>query len=125
MLNMNTYSTTGLNRFKYGFNLQVLEGGLNRYDNGEIRGRLGIFTLLSAGTGHWPFHLFEFSFITGAIACFHITILGLCIGNMMVHDVDADGSIVGPDYRKWYSFFSCLNHQHKTLEEIVYNANNR
>ena len=110
-------------RFMHGFNFELFGLAFNRYQGGEKRGRLMLGSLTSSGTGHWPFSLFELCFLTGGMKAFHITVLGCTFGYMTQHDIDADGMLQGPDFTKWYSLFSCINHYQQTLEEIITNAN--
>ena len=119
MLNMNVYSTSppgGL--FSNGFHINLGEIALNRYVGGELKGSLKLFTLISSATGHLPFRLFGFDFLTGDKSAWQLTVLGLTVGSRMVHDYDSDtGQINGPDYRKGYWYFSCLKHQTQTTQE--------
>jgi len=66
MLNMNVYGKRKeLSLFRFGFD--VVFGGLaiNRYTGGEIRGKACFLSLLSPGTGHFPFTVFSLDFLTG------------------------------------------------------------
>lgn len=117
MLNMNEYSTSDL--FKYGGIVNFGMIGLNRYEGGELRGKVSFLTLESSGTGHWPFTVFDFNFLTGVQAAWQLTVFGLTVGSKKVHDLNEDGTLAGPDKRIHYFFFSGLNHQHKTSEEII------
>jgi hypothetical protein len=73
----------------------------------------------SPGTGHWPFHVFQWVKQTGERACWHLTVLGLCVGTVWLDQLNEDGSLAGPDYRKFYFMFNCINHKGKQLEEII------
>lgn len=120
MLNMNVYGKRReLSRFRFGFDF--LFGGLafNRYTGGEIRGRVNFLTLISPGTGHFPFTVFGLDFLTGEKHAYQIQLFGLTIGAKIMHDLAEDGTINGPDKLKHYWYFSCLNHQHKLVEEII------
>lgn len=117
MLNMNTYVDTGL--FKHGVSIDLGAIALHRYANGELRGKFTFVSVLSAGTGHWPFTLFDLSFLTGELSAWQLTFCGLVVGSKVMHDLDEDGFMQGPDKRKHYFFTSCFNHQSKTMEDII------
>lgn len=124
MLNMNVYGKRKeLSLFRFGFDLSLGGAALNRYQTGEYRGKFTFLTLISSGTGHWPFQVFDLDFLTGVKSAFQLTVLGFTIGTKMFHNVDEDtGELLGPDRRKGYWFFSGLNHQHKLTEEIAHYA---
>jgi hypothetical protein len=63
--------------------------------------------------------MFEFGLGLVTVPSWHVGILGLCFGMLYVHDVDESGSIVGADCKKYYWFYKGLNHQNKSLEEII------
>lgn len=117
MLNMNRYIKTEL--FQFGAQVELISGALNRYHNGAIRGKLTVGTISSSGTGHWPFTLFDLSFLTGAQAAWQLTICGIVVGSRKVHDLDENGLIQGPDMNGYYAFISCFNHKNLTMEEIT------
>lgn len=121
MLNMNQYNEPRAGSlFSYGINVEGFQVALNRYTSGDVRGKLTIGSILSAGTGHWPFTLFDVSFLTGPLGCWQFTLLGWTVGMKKVHDIDQEtGQIVGKDKKMLYSFFSCFNHKGKQLEEII------
>ena len=121
MLNMNVYGKRPeLSRFRFGFDLSFGGVALNRYQGGEIRGKLTFLTLISSGTGHFPFQVFDLDFLTGYKAAFQLTILGLTVGSKMINDIDQEtGELLGPDKRRGYWYFSCINHQHQLTEEII------
>jgi len=120
MLNTNDYDMHLPERFVHGFNFNLFSSALNRYDNGQYRGMLSVGMLESSGTGHWPFTLFDYRFITGPLGSWQVTLFGFVIGSKKVHDIDQEtGKVVGKDKKMLYSFFSCLNHKGKTLEEII------
>jgi len=120
MLNMNVYEQPeGEYRFKYGALLELGNINYNRYNNGEVRVGAFIGSLTSSGTGHWPFRIFDFGLLTGARFAWHVTLFGCCIGRCTINDVDEQGQLVGPDKAKYYFFFSGLNHQRQSLEEII------
>jgi hypothetical protein len=119
MLNMNKYGAVRSDLFRYGAALDLGMIGLNRYTGGEIRGKVSFLSLSSSGTGHWPFTVFDFNFLTGAQSAWQLTVLGLTVGSKMVHDLDEDGKLQGPDKKRRYFFISFFNHQHQTLEEII------
>lgn len=118
MLNMSQYILA--DRFKFGAQIELISGALNRYVGGQIRGKLTIGMITSSGTGHWPFALFDLNFITGANAAWQVTVCGITVGSRKVQQLNEDGTIAGPDKREYYSFISCLNHKNKTLEDITY-----
>jgi len=107
-------------RFQWGFGIALWDCGINRFANNEL-----IFTmhgpcLLSPGTGHWPWLMFEIAYATGPRSSWHIGLLGFTIGKIVVNDYDqSTGEIVGPDKNKYYSFFKGINHKAKQLEEII------
>lgn len=122
MLNMNVYNERRkeLSLFRFGFDLNFGGFALNRYTSGEYRGKFSLLTLISSGTGHWPFQVFDFDFLTGSKFAWQLTILGLTVGSKLLNDLDPEtGMLNGPDYRRHYWYFSCLNHQHKLVEEII------
>jgi hypothetical protein len=121
MLNMNVYSPPKEQwLFKYGPHLSLGEIALNRFTGGQIKGKFIFLTLISSGTGHWPFRVFGLDFLTGAKAAWQLTVLGLTVGAHTVHDLDPKtGQLTGPDYRKRYWYFSCFNHQNKNVEEVT------
>ena len=106
-------------RFKYGLHVLGASGYLYRYSNGANQFNLTLLQFTSPGTGHWPFTVFEFSTIGGDRATIMITLLGVCYGQAWVHDLDEDGTVAGPDYRKSYLLFSCINHRNQDFEEII------
>ena len=120
MLNMNRY-TEGTGLFKYGMNLDLGNIALNRYQGGELRGKLSLLTLSSAGTGHWPFSILDLNFLTGIRSAWRLTVLGFTVGLHKVHNLDESGLIQGPDKNQIYFFFSGLNHKDKQLKEIINN----
>ncbi|MBW2638106.1 MAG: hypothetical protein JRC86_11420, partial [Deltaproteobacteria bacterium] len=73
--------------------------------------------VLSPGSLHWPWYLFELGYAWGSKPSWHVGVLGFTVGMVMEHDTNEGGTIVGPDYRKYYWFFKGLNHQGKDLEE--------
>ena len=103
----------------HGVQFDLFSGGFFRYDNGAYQGGFVIGNLVSPGTSHWPFQLFDCKVCTGPRASFTVTVLGLTVGNTWVHDTDEQGAIKGSDYRKLYCMFSCINHQHQHFEEII------
>jgi arylsulfatase A-like enzyme len=106
-------------RFKNGVGLSLGDFGFTRFDNGEVLSTIHIGTLVSLASGHWPWYVFEAGYCTGARSAWHIGVLGLTVGKVVVNDYDKEtGEIVGPDKSKHYWFFKGLNHQHKQLEEI-------
>ena len=93
---------------------------LNRYANGaKVVGLYGP-SFISAGTGHWPWFLFEAAVAVGPSPSWHVGLLGLTAGMTKIHDVNPDtGELLGPDRSKYYWFFKGHNHQQKDLEEII------
>ena len=117
MLNMNKYVVTNL--FKFGLHFEFGSFALNRYQNGQFRGKLSFLSLTSSGTGHWPFAVFDLNFITGFQSAWQLMVCGITVGSRKVHSLNEDGSIAGPDKSKLYLFLSCLNHRNQTMEEII------
>jgi hypothetical protein len=106
-------------RFKYGVGVSLGDLTLVRFTNGEIIVSLHVGVLTSLSTGHWPWLVFECAYCTGPRSAWHIGVLGLTMGKVIVNDYDnSTGEIVGPDKSKYYWFFKGLNHQNKQLEEI-------
>ena len=98
MLNLNKYVRVWTDRFIHGLH----------------------FEIESSGTGHWPFILFSYQFLTGPISAWELTVLGLTVGKRKVHDVDPEtGALNGPDKDQYYNFFMCLNHKHQSMEDII------
>ena len=111
-------------RFQWGVTGSLGTFSLNRYANGAVI--IGLFgpSFISAGTGHWPWFLFEAAWAFGPVPSWHIGLLGFTVGMITVHDVDQETQeIVGPDKSQYYWFFKGHNHQQKDLEEII-NADN-
>lgn len=107
-------------RFRWGFAVTSGDLAINRFANNEIL--LGFHgpSLISPGTGHWPWYLFELAFSTGPRGTWHVGVLGFTIGKVVVNDYDSStGEIVGPDKSKYYSFFKGINHKGQQLEEII------
>lgn len=121
MLNCNRYEDRG-DRFKFGAAFTFLSASLNRFANGALKVEVTGPSVLSSGTGHWPFHVFHFVAVTGDLAAWQMSVMGVTFGSQMMPNVNDDGTIAGPDYRKHYVFFSCLNHKDQLLEEIINNA---
>jgi hypothetical protein len=117
MLNMNRYMDTGL--FRHGFGLSLLSFALGKFNNGAYRIDFNGPTVQSPSTGHWPLRLLSFTAVTGALAGWQASVLGFTFGSQLMPNVDDEGKLLGPDVRKSYFFFSCLNHQDQTLEEII------
>jgi hypothetical protein len=108
------------NRFLFGICLALGDVTFNRFSNNEmlLGGHIGI--VMSPGTGHWPWYVFEVAYSTGPRGSWHIGVLGFTIGMVIVNDYDeSTGEIVGPDKKKYYYFFKGINHQNKQLEEII------
>ena len=93
---------------------------LNRYANGaKVVGLYGP-SFISAGTGHWPWFIFEIAKAFGPVPSWHVGLLGLTAGMIKIHDVNPDtGELLGPDRSKYYCFFKGHNHQQQDLEEII------
>ena len=119
MINCNKYVDILGGRFKYGFSFTILGGAINRFLNGALKVEITGPGITSAGTGHWPFYVFKFLGITGELVSYQMTIFGVTVGSHKVADINEDGTIAGPDKRRHYIFFSGLNHQNKTLSEIL------
>jgi hypothetical protein len=106
-------------RFQHGVAVSLGDLSINRFHNGEYIGTIHVLSLGSTGTGHWPWYVFEFGFCTGPRGSWHIGVLGLTVGKVIVNDYDQEtGEIVGPDKVKYYWFFKGINHKDKQLEEI-------
>ena len=121
MINCNKYVDILGGRFKYGFSFTILGGAINRFLNGALKVEITGPGITSAGTGHWPFYLFNFVGITGDLSAYQVTILGVTFGSHIVAQLNEDGTIAGPDKREHYMFFMGLNHQYKTLPQILNN----
>ena len=121
MLNMNRYVNLLGERFKHGFGFNLFSLSVGKFNNGEYRVDLSGPGVLSPGTGHWPFFLFKFIGVTGALSGWQANLFGFTFGKVLLPDVNEDGTIAGPDYHKYYLFFSCLNHKDQLLEEIINN----
>lgn len=106
-------------RFKFGPVINLGEIMVNVYQNRTLHIGLGLFRIGSPGSGHWPFTAFEFKLKTGERAAWHLGLLGFIVGTVWLPNLDEAGKLAGPDYRKLYFAFSCINHQHKQLEEII------
>ena len=119
MINCNNYVDILGGRFKHGFSSVLLSFACNRFLNGAIKVDVTVGGIVSSGTGHWPFYMFQFLGVTGKLASYQTTILGVTFGSHKVADINEDGTIAGPDKRRHYIFFSGLNHQNKTLSEIL------
>jgi hypothetical protein len=119
MLNCNNYESVFGNLFMYGFGFSLGGVSLVKFTNGAKRIDINGPTLASPSTGHWPFSVFSFKAVTGELSAWQLTVLGLTIGRKKFPSINADGTVAGPDYRKTYWLFSCLNHQDKILEEII------
>jgi hypothetical protein len=119
MLNMNRYVNLLGERFRNGVFIDFGGINLNRFTNGEHRLDITGPSIISPGTGHWPFPLFRFGYVTGDLSQWQVSLLGMTVGTCYVHDLDEDGNVQGPDKKKVYRVLSCLNHQHKHLEEII------
>lgn len=110
-------------RFKFGITFVGAAGFANRFSNNNWKFAVQLCQVVSAATGHWPWSVFDFAYITGKRSCFHFGVCGLTIGTRWCPNIGSpneDGSveILGPDYRKWYFFFSCINHQNTRLEDM-------
>ena len=105
-------------RFQYGFGFSIGSIGLTRHKYGVVLMGNGPM-VLSPGTGHWPWYMFEFGVAGGAQPSWHIGVLGLTVGMQIEHCVNEEGMVDGPDFKKYYWFFKGLNHQSKELGEII------
>jgi hypothetical protein len=75
---------------------------------------------MSDGTGHWPWMVLDVAVQFGfEMPAFHVGLFGFTVGRWRVHELNEDGSIKGPDKLKYYWMYKGINHQAKTLEEIV------
>jgi len=109
-------------RFKHGFAFAGFVMFLNKFDNGAKKFVFTVCQLASPATTHWPISLFDMSIISGPRKCWHVHVCGITYGTIWLPNVTIDGELVGPDYRKHYVFFSCINHYEESLEEIAINA---
>lgn len=105
-------------RFQYGISIALGSFGFNRHKAGVVIAGHGPM-IISPGTQHWPWYLFEFGVAIGSPPSWHVGVLGLTVGMLVCHDHDDEGVLLGPDYHKYYWFFKGLNHQQKDLEEII------
>lgn len=109
-------------RFTNGISFAGMVSMLIRFPQG-IKAQVTLAQIVSLNTGHWPIALFDACYISGDKSCWHLHVLGLTIGSLWLPDLKADDKgnveVVGPDYRKFYFMFSCINHQGKQLQEIV------
>ena len=119
MLNFNQYDDRSGGLFRYGLMLGLGGIAINKFASGELKVTINGPSINSPGSGHWPFQLFAFVAVGGLLSAWQLTICGLTIGRKKFPDVNDDGTIAGPDYRKTYWLFSCLNHRDKILEEII------
>ena len=119
MINYNKYVDMLGGRFKHGFSSVLLSFAYNRFLNGAVKVEVTFCGITSSGTGHWPFYVFQFLGVTGTLASFQMTILGVTFGSHKVANLTETGKIAGPDKRRHYIFFSGLNHQNKTLLDIL------
>ena len=107
-------------RFRFGITLDGPSCGFVTYPTGEKCFYLSLLTIGSHGTKHWPWKAFEFKIVKGKYNIGHVCILGLLVGRSIKHDVDRDtGEILGPDTGYIYWAFSCINHQLKSLSEVI------
>jgi len=106
-------------RFKYGFSVDGPGAAYTKYQTGEKLFYMTLFNITSAGTGHWPFKLFEFKLIKGRFIVWHMCIMGLIVGQSRKHDLDEEGNVAGPDTRYTFYAFSCINHQNKSFGEVI------
>ena len=106
-------------RFLYGFSIDGPGVACQRYTTGEKMFYVSLLNIVSAGTGHWPFKLFEVKLLLGRFFIWHVCICGLIVGQSMKHDLDAEGNVEGPDKRYTYWAFSALNHQNKEFGEVI------
>lgn len=105
-------------RFRRGFLAELLMTSFVKFPHG-VRVRFSLGHIASAGTGHWPFNLFEVHFQTGPKGDGHVTLLGWTLGWTWVYEVHDDINQIGVHRRKFYGMFSCINHQNQQLEEII------
>jgi hypothetical protein len=107
-------------RFWFGASVNLGDISLTRFANNEIMISGHLVTVISTGTGHWPWYLAEAGLGTGPRKSWHLGLLGFTIGQCWLHDNDPDtGAVTGPDKKKYYWFFKGLNHKEKQLEEII------
>jgi hypothetical protein len=106
-------------RFFQGIAIDGPGLALQKYSTGESMLYFSLLNITSAGSGHWPFKMFELKVITGRFIIWHVCVMGLIVGQSMKHDLDNDGNISGKDKRYTYWAFSALNHQNKSFGEII------
>ena len=107
-------------RFRFGITFDGPSLGLVTFPGGEKCVYVSLGTLGSHGTKHWPFKLFELKFVKGKYNIGHIVILGFLLGRSIAHDIDkSTGELLGPDKGYIYWAFSCINHQEKSLSEVI------
>lgn len=119
MLNMNNYTDLLGERFKHGLAWNLLSVAYGKFNNGAIRFEFHGPSINSPATGHWPFRTLSFVGVTGALAGWQASILGFTFGQQLMPNVDDEGKLLGPDVKRFYLFFSCLNHRDQTLEELI------
>jgi len=107
-------------RFKQGVGINLADVSVTRFPNRAYLFICHVGTIMSNGTGHWPWYVFEVGHCGGPRSSWHIGVLGLTVGKIIVNDYDeSTGEVVGPDKNKYYWFFKGLNHKDKQLEEII------
>ena len=119
MLNCNKYLPVFNEVFQHGFLINFGGVVLTKFENGSRRIDISAPGLFSPGTGHHPFDIFSLKAINGPLAAWQVTLFGFVFGSKIWPNLNEDGTIAGPDYRRYYWYFSCLNHKDKILEEIV------
>jgi hypothetical protein len=105
-------------RFYRGVGGNLGGGGITVYDQGIVISLQGPM-VVSVGSGHWPWFLFELAGAVGLVPSWHVGVLGFTVGMVMQHNIDEKGEVAGPDFQRFYWFFKGLNHQGKELEEII------
>jgi hypothetical protein len=105
-------------RFRYGVGIAIGATGVTRHKQGTVFTGNGPM-LISVGTSHWPWYMFEWGFVSGQVPSWHVGLLGFTVGMVVEHDINELGEVCGPDFKKYYWFFKGLNHQGKELGEII------
>ena len=106
-------------RFTRGFGFSTLDYSVARFKKLGERHRFTVFQIISMNTGHFPFSVLDLAVQTGVRRTGHLTVLGFTVYTTLVPDVDLEtGELLGADKRIWKFFFSCINHQNKTMEDI-------
>jgi hypothetical protein len=102
-------------RFRYGVGINVAGGGVTRHKQGTVYTGNGPM-LVSPGTGHWPWYLCEFAFVSGKVPSWHIGLLGFTVGMTVQHDINELGEVCGPDFKHYYWFFNAKSSKREDIQ---------